>query len=230
MKAVERNQARKLRSRGWSVGAIAKQVHCSKSSASRWVRDLPLTTTQIERLESNQERGRALAAMHPNSPKTVWTKIRDGITEAAAREVRGKPSSYILKVVGAGLYWAEGYKAGRNMVNFSNSDPSMIRLMMLFFRKVCGVPPSKFRGVVHIHPHLDGEKAMRFWSKTSGISLRQFHNVQFAISKASKHKRDTLPLGTFRIVISDTRLQSRIKGWITGMERWAILGANSSAG
>ncbi len=223
MKTLERNQARKLRSLGWSIGAISKHINCSKNSASRWVRDIPLTATQIKRLESNQERGRALAAMHPNSPKAVWTKIRDSITEAAARDVRGQPSLYILKVVGAGLYWAEGYKAGRNMVNFSNSDPSMIKLMMLFFRRVCGVPSSKFRGVVHIHPHLDGEKAMRFWSKTSGIPLRQFHNVQFAMSTAGKHKRDTLPLGTFRIVISDTRLLSRIKGWNIGMGRWACL-------
>ncbi len=217
-------KCRELRRLGWSVGSIAKQLKCSKSSVSRWIRDIPLTAAQIDRLESNQERGRATAAAHPNSPKAVWAKIRDGILGDAAQEILDGPSLYMLKVVGASLYWAEGYKSGRNMVNFSNSDPSMVRLMMEFFRRVCKVPSQKFRGVVHIHPHLDKENAEQFWSKNSGIPLDQFHSVQLAVSRASKQKRDTLPLGTFRIVISDTRLQSRIKGWIRGIERWAPVG------
>ncbi|MBU4140375.1 MAG: helix-turn-helix domain-containing protein, partial [Candidatus Omnitrophica bacterium] len=38
MKAKERKLARELRRSGWSVRAIAKQVRCSKSSISKWVR------------------------------------------------------------------------------------------------------------------------------------------------------------------------------------------------
>lgn len=119
-----------------------------------------------------------MAAAHPNSPKAVWGRIREGIMGAAAKEIRSRPSLYVsvLKVAGAGLYWAEGYKAGRNQVNFSNSDPFMVKLMMGFFRRVCEVPSTKFRGVVHIHPHLDKEGARRFWSRISGIPLNQFHN------------------------------------------------------
>ena len=230
MKADERKRSIELRRLGWSVGAIAKQVKCSKSSVLRWVRDIPLTATQIERLESNQERGRATAAAHPNSPKAVWARIRRDTMEAATSQISLKCSPYLLKTLGSGLYWAEGYKAGRNMVNFSNSDPSMIKLMMRFFREICQVPSLKFRGVVNIHPHLDREKAKKFWSRVSGIPLQQFHSVQLAVSKASQQKRDTLPLGTFRIVVCDTRLQSRIKGWIGGIQRWADVRANSSVG
>ncbi|MDD5255480.1 MAG: hypothetical protein PHR11_05460, partial [Candidatus Omnitrophica bacterium] len=83
------------------------------------------------------------------------------------------------------------------------------------------VPENKFRGMVHIHPHLNREQAETFWSKTSRIPLKQFHKTQFGISRASKHKRDSLPLGTFRIVVCDTRLKSKIQGWINGIEEWA---------
>ncbi len=230
MKAKERKLARRLRQQGRSVREIAKEVECSKSSISKWVRDIPLTTRQIERLKSNQDRGRAKAANHPNSPKHVWAKIRNDIADSAAKEIPPKYSLYILKVIGTVLYWGGGYKLGINMVNFSNSDPHMIGLMMQFFKKVCKVSSPKFRGVVHIHPHLDREKARRFWSRMSGIPLKQFHKTQLALSKASKGKKDTLPLGTFRIVISDTRLQSRIKGWIRGIEKWANIRAISSVG
>ena len=221
MKAKERKFARKLRRTGWSVRAIAQRTGCSKSSISTWVQDIPLTSQQIAQLKSNQDRGRAKAANHPNSPKQVWSKIRSDIMQSAAKEISSTLSPYALKIVGTMLYWAEGYKLGNNIVNFSNSDPTLICLMMCYFRNVCKVPESKFRGAIHIHPHLNKEVALRYWSKISGIPLEQFHKVQTGVSRASKGKRDTLPLGTFNIVISDTRLKSRIKGWINGSKKWA---------
>ena len=220
MRAKERKEVRKLRVRGFSIREIAEKTGCAKSSISGWIRDIPLTPEQIERLELKQDRARARAASHPNSPKQKWSKIRRDIENAAIGEISKNYSKYELKIVGAVLYWAEGYKISVNTVNFSNSDPNMIVLMMRFFRKVCKVPEEKFRGIVHIHPHLDKNKAIKFWSRISGIPKEQFHKTQFGISRASKQKRDTLPLGTFRIVICDTRLQSKIKGWIKGIEGW----------
>ena len=221
MKAKERRKARELRHHGLSVGHIAELIRCSKSSVSKWVRDISLTTEQIEKLKSNQDKGRAKAASHPNSAKQVWQRIRDNIIESSANEISLNCNSYTLKIAGSMLYWAEGYKSSRNMISFTNSDPVMIRLMMKFFREICKVPEPKFRGCVHIHPHLDGGKAMRFWSKEAGIPLKQFHKLQTAVSKASKNKKDTLPLGTFKIIISDVRLQSKVKGWIKGVGKWA---------
>ncbi|HAH21746.1 MAG TPA: hypothetical protein DCL49_12715 [Candidatus Omnitrophica bacterium] len=230
MRAREMAKARELRKQGLSVREIAAKIPCAKSSVSGWVKDIALTDKQIERLKSNQDRGRAKAANHPNSPKQVWLRIRNSIIESALKDIPRTYSPEILKILGSALYWAEGYKATRNTVNFSNSDPGMIALIMKFFREICGVAETKFRGVVHIHPHLDKEKAEKFWSKTSGIPIRQFHKTQFGISKASKNKRDTLPLGTFTIVICDVRLQSRIKGWIKGLENWKDIRAVGAIG
>lgn len=230
MRATERKKARELRTQGLSLREIAERIECAKSSISEWVRDISLTPEQIERLELKQDRARAKAANHPNSPKQKWDRIRNNIIDTGIKEIPPKYSLATLKLIGAVLYWAEGYKASVNMVNFSNSDPNMIVLMMHFFRKVCKVPENKFRGVVHIHPHLDKNKALKFWSEISGIPLSQFHKTQFGISKASKHKRDTLPLGTFRIVICDTRLISKIKGWIKGIERWIDVRAVGAIG
>ena len=155
MRAKERQLARALRFKGLSIREIAQKTHYAKSSVSGWVSDISLTPTQIERLKSNQDKGRAKAANHPNSPKQKWAKIRSDIINSATKELPPNYSILTLKMVGSVLYWAEGYKATVNMVNFSNSDPKMIALMMCFFRKVCQVPELKFRGVVHIHPHLD---------------------------------------------------------------------------
>lgn len=230
MRSKERKKARQLRYQGKSIREIARVIHCAKSSVSGWVRDIPLTAEQIERLKNNQDKARAKAANHPNSPKGVWSRIRENMTAQGAQEIPAQCSPATLKLIGTALYWAEGFKATHNMINFSNSDPHMVALMMQFFRRVCQVPESKFRGAVHIHPHLDKDNAERFWSKISGIPQNQFHKAQFGISKASKHKRDTLPLGTFRIVICDTRLLCRIKGWIKGIEKWNNLRAVGAIG
>lgn len=230
MRAIERKKARELRTLGRSIREIAERLGCAKSSVSEWVSDIALTPEQIERLELKQDKARAKAANHPNSPKQKWAKIRNDIVNSATKEIPSRYSLSVLKLIGTVLYWAEGYKASVNMINFSNSDPRMVSLMMLFFRKVCKVPSQKFRGVVHIHPHLDKEKAKKFWSGISGIPIKQFHKTQFGISKASKHKRDTLPLGTFRIVVCDTRLLCKIKGWIKGIERWADVRAVGAIG
>ena len=230
MKAEERKLARELRKKGWSLRAISKHTGCSKASISNWIRDIPLTDEQIAGLKSNQDKGRAAAAKHPNGPKMKWARIRKDISDFAEREIPLRYSTFVLKMVGIALYWGEGSKAGNNTVGFSNSDPTMIRLMMRFFKDVCDVKDSKFRGGVQIHPHLDIKKAEIFWSQISGIPLKQFHKTNIAVSRASKHKRDTLPLGTFKIVVSDVRLQSTIKGWIEGMKRWSNIRALSSAG
>ena len=220
MKAKQRKRARELRENGFSLREIVVKTGFAKGSVSNWIRDITLTDKQIARFKSNQDRGRAKAANHPNSPKQVWGNIRKQIMESSEREIPEAYSDLLLKVIGSSLYWAEGYKAAVNMVSFSNSDPKMIALMMKFFRDICRVPNGKFRGVIHIHPHLDRAKAEKFWVAVSGIPISQFHKTQFGVSRASKQKRDTLPLGTFSIIICDTRLQSRIKGWIVGVAKW----------
>jgi len=225
MKAEERKLARELRKQGWSLRAITKHVKCSKSAVSNWIRDIPLTDEQIAKLKSNQDKGRAAAAKHPNGPRLKWERIRNEVRTAASCSSSPKYSIESLKFIGAALYWGEGYNAGRNSVIFSNSDPEMIKLMMLFFRKVCKVPEDRFRGGVYIHPHLDIKKATKHWSGVSSIPLSQFHKPFLAVSKASKGKRDNLPLGTFRIVVSDVYTCSRIKGWIDCLKNWAGMGA-----
>ena len=161
MKSREREQARILRLKGWSVRAIAYRIHCSRSSVSGWVRDIALTPTQIERLKSNQDKGRAKAANHPNSPKFYWARRRQEIMDDAEKDIPRRLTIEKLKIIGSALYWAEGFKAGRNLFVFANSDPDMIRIMFQFLAEVCHVPKKKLRARVTIHPSHNIEIAER---------------------------------------------------------------------
>lgn len=221
MKSDERKKARKLRSVGWSVRAISENTGCSKSSISVWVRDISLTPEHIKELKSNQDRARAKAANHPNSPKRKWERIRTSVANKSSIEIPKRFSNLGLKILGTALYWAEGYNASRNVFLFSNSNHEMIKIMIKFLLQICQVPKDKIKGRLNIHPHLNIKKAEKYWAHISGIPRKNFNKPLLAVSKASKQKRDSLPLGTFNIIISDVLLVSRIKGWIQGVAKWA---------
>lgn len=215
MKEEQRNEARELRTRGFSIREICESVHVSRSTASLWVRDIELTKVQIKRLKSlvkdpdviERRRQTRLASENVRRNKVIHSAFGQ-ITNVSRKE---------LTLIGAALYWAEGKKGQQNTVSFSNSDPRMIKIMMHFFRDVCAVPEEKFRGYVHIHPHLDYQKAEKYWSEISNIPLTQFYKTYRKKNKSSQNKRDTLPYGTFDIYVCNAVLFLTIRGWFEGI-------------
>ena len=133
-----------------------------------------------------------------------------------ARKSITKISDKQLWLMGVMLYWAEGGKTQR-MVRFSNGDPEMIKIMMAFFRRVCEVPESKFRGYIHIHPHLNHKEAEEYWSAISDIPLDQFFKTYRKPNKSSQNKKDSLPNGVLDVYVLDTQLFLKITGWAKGI-------------
>jgi len=215
MKEEEKKLAIDLRKEGWSMGEIAKKVGASKASVSLWVGNIQLTPKQRKKLSLH---GRSKDAIEKRRASRLLNESakRQIIIDAAQKEVYNLTEKE-LWLIGIMLYWAEGRKTGRGVVQFSNSDPKMIKIMMIFFRRICKIPEEKFRGYVHIHPHLDYKKAEKYWSDITNIPLRQFYKTYRKMNVASKHKRDNLPLGTFDIYICSTELFLKIFGWVQGI-------------
>ena len=217
MKTKEKKISRELRRQGWSFNEIRQKVKVSKSSVSLWVRDIELTKSQKQKLSKNgvkkeviEKRRKTRLTRENNRRQLIIDKAKSEIKHLLRKE---------LWLVGIALYWGEGAKTLRSGVQFSNSDPRSIQLMMQFFKKNCKVPENKFRGHIYIHPHLDEEKAKMYWHNISGIPYDQFYKTSKQLSKASKGKKDTLPFGTFAIQICNTELFLKIKGWIEGVHK-----------
>lgn len=214
MKATEKKQAIVLRRQGFSIKEISRSLGVAKSSVSLWVRDVELTETQkiyllnkgLFKEEIERRRKTRLAN----------EQIKRDVVINSAKKMVPKISNKQLFLMGLMLYWAEGGKT-RKLVRFNNSDPNMIRIMMVFFREICDVPENKFRGYIHIHSHLDDKKAMAYWSEISNISLGQFYKPYRKQSKSSQRKKDSLPYGTFDVYVLDTQLFYKITGWTKGI-------------
>lgn len=215
MKLKEKLEARRLRSLGCSLDEIQKRLNVAKSSVSLWVRDIELTPKQKRGLSQKGIQKGVIEQRRTTRLKNENAR-RQLIIDAANKEIK-RISKRELWLIGVMLYWAEGGKTRKGMVRFSNSDPEMIKIMMAFFRKVCHVPEEKFRGYIHIHPHLDHKKAERYWSSISNIPLHKFYRTYRKMNPSSKNKRDNLPFGTFDVYVLSTELFLKILGWAKGI-------------
>jgi hypothetical protein len=220
MKDQERKSARRLRAQGFSMNEIYRRLGVSKGSVSLWVTDIQLTPEQKQQLSEKGQK-KEVVERRRTTRLARENARRQTIINEAKKDIRGI-SSRELFVLGVGLYWAEGGKTQRGLVRFSNSDPLLIQIMMRFFDTICKVPKTKFRGHVHLHPHLSARTAAEYWHKISKIPLNQFFKTSQQHNKASQNKKDSLPYGTFTIYVCNTELFLRIKGWMEGIYKGVI--------
>jgi len=211
----ERRRARLLRRNGLAITEIAKKLGVAKSSVSLWVRDIELSKIQIDFLTGKKFSNESIEKRRKTRLKNEESK-RESLIKKAEKEVT-KLSKRELWLIGVMLYWAEGGKTQRGLVRFSNGDPEMVKIMMNFFRKVCDVPEEKFRGYIHIHPHLNHKKAEKYWSSISRIPLKNFFKTYRKVNISSQNKKNTLPFGVMDIYICDTKLFLKITGWAKGI-------------
>ncbi len=216
MKLDEKNRAILLRKEGESMNAIARKVGVSKSSVSLWVKDVVLTKKKLHMLSRN---GFSTEVVEKRRTKRIANEqAKRALVMSTAGEKIGPMTINDLRLIGLSLYWGEGGKTDQGAARVSNGDPSVINTMMRFFREVCLVEEKKFRGLIHIHSHLDQEKAERYWSKLTGIPRKQFYKTYSKPSIASKGKKDSLPYGTFDIYVCSTKLFLEIMGQIEKMK------------
>ena len=210
-KETDKNLARRLRQKGKSYSEILKSVKISKSTLSLWLRDMPLSEKQKRDLEGRTKSRYAGSKARQQARINLTKEIIENSKREASNLLENK-----LFLLGLMLYWAEGTKRGEEMVNFSNSDPNMIKLMMRWFREVCQVKEERFRIQVHIHSLLTPKDVKGYWSNLTGISLKQFHKLM--VKKTSLgHRKNILYYGTCCLRICDKNLFRKIMGWKIGV-------------
>ena len=220
MKLIEKEKARTLRKKGYSINQIVKETNFSKASISVWVRDIILTKTQKKRLS---EKGRSIESIEKRRINRLFNenKKRQTIIEEAKKDFK-KISLDELKLIGIILYLGEGAKTNKGTVAVANSDPSVIKIMVRFLKEVCKVPENKLRGHIHTFAHSDIEKTEKYWSQITSIPRKQFYKTYIKPSSASLQKRKTLPFGTFDLSVSNTKLFLTIMGWIEKIKELTV--------
>jgi transcriptional regulator with XRE-family HTH domain len=212
MKTYEREMARQIRrEEGASINEIARRTGAAKSSISRWVRDIELSEEQRETLRiaayNGQVKGRTMHAGLRREARRLAQE--DGRMRAQQDDA--------LFAAGCMLYWAEGSK-DRNRVEFTNSDPDMVRLFVRFLKTYWNVRDEEIRITCNLFAdHVERQREIeQVWLDVADLSRRSLRKSTVNVySKYSKKKRrNRLPYGTCRVSVTRTRIVQAIYGGI----------------
>jgi hypothetical protein len=211
-------QAQKLRHRGLSYGEILQTISVSKSTISKWCKDIQLTKIQKIRLlnkkQFGQRKGSLVAAENKRNARIERTK-KIGIL---AKKDVGKIINRDKFMAGIALYAAEGNKSD-GKAGFSNADPKLIKFMTNWFMTFAKVPMRKLRGAIWLHEGLSEKNSKKFWSHLINLPLNQFHKTYIAKIKneSKKIRKNVHQYGVFQIRFSDSSIHRKIMGWISAV-------------
>jgi len=208
-----------MRAKGASVKEIARTLGVARSSASVWVRDVPLGPEERAALIARIRLGPVVAGERKAARARDVRRAYQLEGRAFARE-RG-----VSYAVGCMLYWAEGSKA-RNCVQLVNADPEVIVYFARFLREQFEVETAQFRLSCNLFAdHAARQREIEdYWLERVGLPrtcLRK--SAVNAYSKYSQKKRtNKLPYGTCSLRVHSTRIVQTIYGSIQeygGFER-----------
>jgi hypothetical protein len=218
-----------LRKTGQSYLQISQALDVPKSTLSYWLKNIKISNRAQEKISKRAYFKSVEALIKRNKNQTVVADLK---AQAILKESTAEAKRLVndkLFVAGVSLYWAEGYKKGAygskyKSVDFTNSDPEMIKIMMKFFRKFCKINEDKFKLLLMAHPNINIDKTISFWSDITKLPRSQFTKTQTAISKSSKFKRpiNSLLHGTIHIRVYDVVMFYKVIGWINGLKNTLI--------
>lgn len=220
----------KLRIKGKSYNEITRVLGVPKSTLSGWFKDLELPTEAQNRLQERVHAASLKGLLKRNKQQTI-------LAETRSKEFRNMGESMIetinkrdLLIVGASLYWAEGYKRPRvingkqktcHNVSLTNSDPDLISIFIRFLREICEVPEEKINIWVRYFEHQDPAYILDFWQKRCKIPYSNFRKTLQTVSISSQRKKkyNSLPFGVAQVSVNNTNLYHKIMGMISGVAK-----------
>lgn len=202
-------KAIKLRKDGLSYGNIKKRLNVSKSTLSLWLKNIPLTEKQKNKLYTDQIN---ILSKGPQSQKERRKREIEKILEEAENEIPIPPSFETYRFFGAALYWAEGSKT--NGLKITNSDPHLILFMVKWFEKILKIPPKNLKAWLNIYPQQNDLEIKQFWSQLTGIPTKNF-GKSFIKPLNKNYKKNNLYFGTISVMVPrGTDARHRIFSWI----------------
>lgn len=183
-----------LRSRGYSVPEISREVNTSKTTVLRYIKGVEILPEYISQW----------AGKRGGSRKRMVLKIEEAL-ENAESLVGALTEKEKLLILSA-LYWAEGNK--KDFI-LTNTDPDLIRVFVNILRQELKLKDDQIRVSIRVYEDLDQEKSLNFWSQIVGIPKEKFLSVNVLSGK----KKGKLEYGMCRVrVIKGGDLLKKVLG------------------
>lgn len=206
-----RNKAIEMRKKGMSYTQIKSELDVSKGTLGIWLRDHPLSADRIEGLRDRKEQ--RIERCRETKLRKYSAHLKE--VEKAVAEDIGILTERDLYLSGLFLYWAEGTKAARGVVQLTNTDPAMLKFFIQWLELV-GVPRSKLKIKLHLYSDMHAEDMMTYWSAVLDVEERQFMKPYIKTSSEDKRRnyKGRFGTGTCSVTVHNTVLYERIMAGI----------------
>lgn len=205
MKFYLKDKAISLRKKGFSLKEISEKLKIAKSTASDWLKNVPLNQEAQERLKKKQILGQYKTQLI-NKQKRIKL-LKKYLNESNKQLKRIIFTKDIYQLFCALFYWCEGNKRD-SFIRFTNSDPKMIRNFLTLLRKSFLLDEKKFRALLHLHSYHNEKKQKEFWSKITQIPISQF-NRSYLKKNTQKRLRKNYP-GCIAISYYDAKIVKKL--------------------
>ncbi|MFA5532237.1 MAG: helix-turn-helix domain-containing protein [Candidatus Shapirobacteria bacterium] len=184
-KNKEKLLAIELRKTGHSLSEISDKLKIAKSSASIWVREVKMDKKAKDRIFYLKRIAidKAIKINHKNAI------VRKRNCSDWAKKVLSEKKFDIFEnqMICSLLYWGEGAKFS-NRIEFTNSDPKMVKTFLISLINGFNIDKSKIRVNLHLHKYHNELKQKKMWCDLLKISEDQF-NKTFWKENSNKIKR-----------------------------------------
>ena len=165
-------QIKQLRQKGYSLREIAKECNVAQSTVSLLTRNVKLSIAAKATLIKKTNQGR-MKAVESNIRK------RKGRQNDAVLVAEDLLSNFLLDrdtafLVASISYECEGGKSNFGVLEFTNSDPLLVKIFLHTLRQSFDLDESKFRVVMHLHGYHKESEEKLFWSKVTAVPETQF--------------------------------------------------------
>lgn len=226
-------QAKKLRLLGKGIAEISNKLKVSKSTVSYWCKDIKLKEDQVQRLIAKQRQAGIKALFKTFESRRAQRILLSENLRTLGRNDVGTIEKRDLFFIGLSLYWGEGYKKGNDEVGFTNSDSSIIRIIIMWFKIFYNVVDKDFIlrvSINAVHTRRKNE-IMRYWVSETSIPLNQFTKTSFINTRLKKvYKNSNVHFGTLRVKIRrGANIRRRIMGSLSAISDASLADSFSNA-
>ena len=219
-----------MRMAGYSYNEIRARLGVPKATLSDWFHNLVLSDRARARLKGRVSQGTVNGLVKRNKMQTHLAQQRTRIVREVAQKRIPEIRKGDLLLIGALLYWAEGYKRpltreGRELtahaISFVNTDPEMIRVFLRFLVEILQVAREDVVLAMRLYPHINENKAACYWLGVTGLKPSNLRKTTFLISGASRSRRpfSRLPYGSLQVAVYDTEKFYQLMGFIDGVKK-----------
>lgn len=200
-------QAVKLRKAGYSIKEISKQLGIAQSTLSLLLRNIVLSKKAKELLEKKRVLGRQKATQTLVDKRKRRQAENFKLADAFLNKFDIDQKAAFL--IASLSYECEGGKSEFGSLEFTNSDPMLVKIFLSALRKSFTLDESKFRVAMHLHGYHDEKVEKEFWMTVTGIPqtkfIKTFHKHESGINKKEGY-RGCVQIKYFDVSIKRTLL------------------------